>query len=478
MLSTRRLSSLILLLTLLVMVGPSAAQDDPLTQTYASSDGQFAFQYPEGWTLDEFFGSVYMMNDPAILEMALSFNLTELSPGQVFISLATPASLIENGLNTSADPTELLGYMMTGSGSDETPTAMTIAGVPGAKAQVQLQGLPYTAYVWQPAEGVLHLLLMLTAPGEEATFEPTALAIAETVVYNPPPTPIEQGGIVWKVQNEAIYPIPTVTDFYHLGPIVIGPDGLIYVADGGNGIHVYSEDGEYAKHIALDSEGFLVADDLAFAPDGSLWVVESSNQALYQFNTNGDRVGVYDGDYDALFEGPRQIEIGPDGTIYLLDWLVDEEDDYVGSRVRVLASNLVPITEFQVESGLDELADDIEIGPDGNLYVLNDGDVRVFDATGTLILDPVHVMSAPAYRFAIGADGSIYLSPYYGPVVVYDAAGHYLYQYGRQLESDSLEIADGEIAEVQGMAVLPNGDLLVADTNYDYTRLVRLTFGE
>lgn len=478
MIFVRRLASLCLLLTLLLMVGPTAAQDDPLTQTYSSADGQFAFQYPEGWTLDEFFGSVYMMNDPAILEMALSLELTELSPGQVFISLATPASMIESGLNESANPMELLGYMMIGSGSDETPTEMTVAGVPGAKASVQLQGLPYTAYVWQPAEGVFHLLLMLTAPGEEALFEPTALAIAETVVYNPPSTPIEQGSIVWEIQNQAIYPIPTVTDFYHLGPIAIGPDGLVYVADGGNGIHVLTEGGEYVKHIALNPEGFLYADDLAFAPDGSLWVAESTNQALHQFDANGDRVAVYQGDYDGSFEGPRQIEIGPDGTIYLLDWLVDEEDDYVGSRVRVLDSHLVPMTEFHVESGLDELADDIEIGPDGNLYVLNDGDVRVFDAGGTMILDPVYVLAEPASHFAIGADGSIYFDLTYGPMVVYDADGQYRYQYGQAVEYNSLEIADGEIAEVQGMAVLPNGDLLIADTNFEYTRLLRLTFAQ
>lgn len=475
---TRRLASLFLLLTLLVMVGPLAAQDDPLTQTYTSTDGQFAFQYPEGWTLDEFFGSVYMMNDPVILEMALNFNLTELSPGQVFISLATPASMIEGGLNESANPMELLGYMMIGSGSDETPTEMTIAGVPGAKGRAPVQGLPYMAYVWQPAEGVFHLLLMLTAPGEEALFEVTALAIAETVVYNPPPTPIEQGSIVWEVQNEAIYPPPTPDAFYHLGPIAIGPDGLIYVTDGDNGIQVYSEDGEYVKHIALNPENFLYADDLAFAPDGSLWVAESGNQALHQFDANGDRVAVYQEDYDDSFDGPRQIEIGPDGTIYLLDWLLDEEDDYVGSRVRILDSNLAPITEFRVESGLDELADDIEIGPDGNLYVLNDGDVRVFDAAGTMILDPVHVLAEPATHFAIGADGSIYFDLSYGPVVVYDAAGNYLYQYGQELEDDSLEIQANEIVDVQGMAVLPNGDLLIADTNYDYTRLVRLTFGQ
>ncbi|GIK66834.1 MAG: hypothetical protein BroJett018_46280 [Chloroflexota bacterium] len=478
MIFTRRLASLFLLLTLLVMVGPTAAQDDPLTQTYASSDGQFAFQYPEGWTLDEFFGSVYMMNDPAILEMALSLTLTELSPGQVFISLATPASMIEGGLNESANPMELLGYMMIGSGSDETPTEMTIAGVPGAKASVQLQGLPYTAYVWQPAEGVFHLLLMLTAPGEESLFEPTALAIAETVVYNPPPMPIEQGSIIWEVQNEAIYPPPTPDVFYRLGPIVVGPDGLIYVADGDKGIQVYTEAGAFVKEITLEPEGFLTIYDLAFAPDGSLWVAEPDNQALHQFDPSGDRVAVYQGDYDGSFEGPRQIEIGPDGTIYLLDWLVDEEDDYVGSRVRVLDSHLVPMTEFPVESGLDELADDIEIGPDGNLYVLNDGDVRIFDAAGTLIADPVHVLAEPASHFAIGADGSIYFDLSYGPIVAYDAAGNYLYQYGQAVEYNSLEIEDGEIAEVQGMAVLPNGDLLIADTNFEYTRLVRLTFAQ
>ncbi len=474
----RRLISGLLLLAVIGMgCGPVAGQGESLTQTYTSADGQFALQYPAGWTLDEFFGSVYMMNDPAILEMALSLTLTELAPGQVFISLATPASMIEGGLNTSADPLELMGYMILGSGSAGTPTAMTIAGVPGAKAPVQLQGLPYTAYVWQPAEQVFHLLLLLNAPGEEALFEPLALAIAETVVYNPPPTPIEQGSMVWEVQNEAVYPPPTLEAFYHLGPIAVGPDGLIYVADGENGIQVYGETGEFVKEIALEPAGLLTVSDLAFAPDGSLWVAEADNHALHQFDTAGNRVGVYQEDFDDAVDGPRQIEIAPDGTFYLLDWLKDENDDYAGSRVRVLDNSLVPLAEIDAAVGLDALADDIEIGPDGYLYVLNDGDVRVFDAAGQLVADPVHVLSETASQFAIGADGSIYFDLSYGPIVVYDAAGNYRYQYGHELDDDSLEIEAGEIVDVQGMAVLPNGDVLVADTNYDFTRLVRLTFG-
>jgi hypothetical protein len=248
------------------------------------------------------------------------------------------------------------------------------------------------------------------------------------------------------------------------------------VADGENGIKVFSAEGEFLREIALNPDGYLVVDDLAIAPDGTLWVAESNNQALHHFDGDGNRVEVFQSEYDDTFDGPLNIEIGADGTIFLLDWLEDEEDSTVGSRVRVLDSATVPLAEFDASLPTDAAADDIEIGPDGNLHVLNDGNVRVFDAAGNLVADPLHVLEYEAYEFEVGADGTTYFKIAYGPIAVYDAAGNYLYQYGAPQEDDSLEIEGDEIADVRGMAALPNGDLIVADTNFDYTRLALLSF--
>lgn len=473
---TRRIALLLVLISLLTLVGAAGAQDDTLTQTYTSPDGQLSLSYPAGWVFDEFIDQVYMMNDPAILDLIYSLTLTELSPGQVFISVATPSSMIEGGLNESADSNELLGYMITGSGGSGEPQEMTIGGHPGAKATVMLQNLPYTAYVWQPAEGVFHLMLMLTAPGEEALFEPTALAIAETVIYNPPAPIVEQGTIVWEVQQEALYEQTAPEEFYQLGAVAVAPDGTIFVADGENGIHVYSADGQFINEIVIaPPDGYLSIQDLVMAADGTLWIVDS-NDTVQHLNADGTVIETFAAELEGSSSGPVEIEVSADGNLFLLYWLDDEEGYADQSRIHVLDSGGVLQTEFEAGLPTDGLADAIEIGPDGNLHVLNDGDVRVFDAAGNLVADPLHVLEYESYDFEVGADGMTYFKIAYGPIAAYDAAGNYLYQYGAPQEDDSLAIELGEIADVQGMAVLPNGDLIVADTNTDYTRLALLSF--
>ena len=124
----------------------------------------------------------------------------------------------------------------------------------------------------------------------------------------------------------------------------LAPDGNLWVLDGPKGqFQILSPDGEVIEAWGSPGTGegefgFVRPDglsygDVAFAPDGSFYVVESGNQRVQRFDPERDFVTMWGskGEADGQFMDPIGAAVAPDGNVYVAD---DQRDDRPGLRPR------------------------------------------------------------------------------------------------------------------------------------------------
>tara|TARA_R110002096_G_scaffold44524_9_gene119888 strand:+ start:46425 stop:47540 length:1116 start_codon:yes stop_codon:yes gene_type:complete len=153
---------------------------------------------------------------------------------------------------------------------------------------------------------------------------------------------IAGNGELGEVGNEGDGSHPLLARFIQPDGIAIGPDGAIYVSDSlanrirvirGNGIETfagngeagYSGDGGDARDAALHWPSAL-----DIAPDGALYVTDSSNHAVRRISPDGTIETIAgtgtkgfagDGDQasEAKLDFPNGIDVADDGTVYIAD---------------------------------------------------------------------------------------------------------------------------------------------------------------
>jgi RHS repeat-associated protein len=254
----------------------------------------------------------------------------------------------------------------------------------------------------------------------------------------------------------------TQAELYRPGGIALGRDGSLYIADWGNDrVRKVDPNGVITTVAGTGQEG-LGADnrpatqsqlngpaDVALGPDGSLYIVESSNDRVRRVGPDGIVMTVA-GTGGAGFSGdggpatkaelwqPEGVTVGPDGSLYIAD--------YYNNRVRkVDPSGIIttvagtgawgfggdggPATQAQLKG-----PEGVAVGPDGSVYIADvyDDHVRKVDATG----------------------------------IISSLAGGGSYGYGSKLGDDG-PATEAELHEPSGLALGPDGNLYIADY-YNY----------
>ncbi len=272
--------------------------------------------------------------------------------------------------------------------------------------------------------------------------------------------------------------------------IALGPDGSVYVVDAGNHrLQRFTADGEFLETIGRRSlaadesdqpRGFNEPWDLAFAPDGSIYVADTWNHRIQKLDAEGNPVtawgtfgefGVETGEAGrGAFYGPRGVAVGPEPLTGSQQDRLIYVTDTGNKRVQVFAAD----GEFAFQWGgggpkegqLDEPVG-IILGPRGQVYVADAWNhrVQVFDSDGTFLRQwPIEgwdsgVAEEKPY-LAVDSQGRVYVTdPGYYRVLVFDDEGSYLLSFGRYgTDNQSFQLP-------QGIAVAEDGTIYVTDAH-------------
>lgn len=184
-----------------------------------------------------------------------------------------------------------------------------------------------------------------------------------------------------------------------LAQIDVAPDGSIYIAEGGS----------YRPSIRR------------VTPDGIATVVAGGNFFSWQLNRGNGGPAI-----DADMHYPQDVAVAEDGSFYIVEG---------GGVRRVGVDGIIDhfagasIGNCQYEGGAKTVcinAQDVEIGPDGSVYIGGSGRIVKVDADGTATTvagnneypyDPRHGEGGPATQaairvsgFAVANDGALYIA--------------------------------------------------------------------
>jgi hypothetical protein len=174
--------------------------------------------------------------------------------------------------------------------------------------------------------------------------------------------------------------------------IAVAPDGTVVVADSNNGrIQRFAGDGTFLDEFGSPGEGPGMLEEpngLAVDARGHVHVADALNDRVQEFAPDGSFVRSWD---DASFYGPRDVAVGEDGTLYVLD--------QGRARVVVRAADGT-ISEFgSFGSGDGQFDDPTGLGVGGGRIAVADprnGRIVVFGADGRPVrMIPIEGWGAP-----------------------------------------------------------------------------------
>jgi tripartite motif-containing protein 71 len=209
--------------------------------------------------------------------------------------------------------------------------------------------------------------------------------------------------------------------------IAVGPNGDVYVADmNNNAVEQFDPNGNFIKTFI--STGLFEPTGLAFGPDGYLYVANfgvGNNSYISRFDSNGNAVDVtpFVPSSTGLFD-PGAIEFGPDGNLYIAD-----SSNAAIDKVLLPSGSFSTIVPTCAVTTSPSNPQGVAFGSDGNLYVSDAGSgcgnagsaVYKYDTSGDALgpfIAP-NVLSTPI-DLVFGPDGNLYVTDAMGRVALFN----------------------------------------------------------
>ncbi|ABK77198.1 hypothetical protein CENSYa_0565 [Cenarchaeum symbiosum A] len=180
--------------------------------------------------------------------------------------------------------------------------------------------------------------------------------------------------------------------------IAADPGGDIYVADTGNHrIQRFTPDGGYVSEIVGSSgSGFISPAGLAAAGNGTVYVTFAGGNAIEKYGGTGELLSRYDSSVGGRPIRAHGLEADPEGNLYVADTGNDRilRLDANGEAISVWGSS-------GSDGGMFKMPQDLALGPDNSLYVVDANGHRVQKFGTPLQAQPVQ--DEPAKDPAQGA---------------------------------------------------------------------------
>jgi sugar lactone lactonase YvrE len=242
--------------------------------------------------------------------------------------------------------------------------------------------------------------------------------------------------------------------------IAIDGAGLLYIADTDNNrVQVLSKTGGFLRKWGSVGSGngqFLRAEDVAVSADGTVWVADDGNSRVQAFSS----AGAFRTSIALSSEAARGVAVDADGNVY-----VSVEGARNGGY-RKFTSTGEPAGGLNGAGGYR--ADEIEVSPDGSIYLLtsatqtDDDRVRHFSADGKQLASWKLTRGDGTRGIGVDRDCNVWAGDVsQGGITKYSPSGKRL--------ATAASITGGYIAK--DIAVGPKGDLYVLLQNQGAIRL-------
>lgn len=274
----------------------------------------------------------------------------------------------------------------------------------------------------------------------------------------------------------------------------VAPDGTIYLTCGQGRIYHFSADGRYINNwrlkpkddeeskgkeevpdeeeLAVDaeSEEFFDLEGIAAAPDGTVYVSESSRNKIYHFTADGKLIGEFgeEGYEPGQFDVPKGLAVDSEGNLYVAD--------YFNGRIQVFNIDGKFLRIIGAEGEYEERISspsDVAFARDGALLVIDSANDRIMKFAA----DGAHIASweedddsAEGFgewlSIAVASDGTMLVTDDEKMrVAVFSPDGKYLRSWGNGKfdpgRGFSTEV--GRFIFPQGIAVGKDGAVYVVD---------------
>ncbi|HTC19552.1 MAG TPA: NHL repeat-containing protein [bacterium] len=365
-------------------------------------------------------------------------------------------------------------YTATNTPSSTVTSSPTSTGVPGTPTNTPSSTPSSTATQTPTSTPSPTPTTTATSTYPPGTITPTPVNTS-TPSFTPTVSPTATGSATptsTLYDNATSSPTPT---FVASGPPAIQyPNGL---ASGSNG-NIYVAQGDGASNgsvqilnSSLNSIGSITSYGVtAFGnPSGvainaagtTFYVVDSANNAVYEFTSGGATVTSWTSYGPTSFSSPEGIAMDSNGNIYVADTRNNEVEEF--------SSAGSPEMEWSVGTTSFSNPSAVALDSSNNLYVADVSNhlVQIFDgsswnswSTDQPLLDSPGV-SSDVYGIAVVGSGSNI------NVYVADSGYSLMEEYGYNGSTASLETAwngpNGDFVVPDGVILLPGGNILVTD---------------
>ncbi len=192
--------------------------------------------------------------------------------------------------------------------------------------------------------------------------------------------------------------------------VALDANGNVFVVDQGNArVQEFDPDGTPVPAFAVTGGPVLrLAYGIAVDRTGSVYVVNSGAHAIAEYDANGAFVRTWgsQGSGNGQFQSPKSLSMGPDGNVYVADFLNNRVQTFTPDGAFVSSFNILVVAgEYAYPSGIavDSLAD---------VYLCLNGNykVREYTSAGGVL----------ATWGGVGATPGLFVNPV---AIAFDASG-------------------------------------------------------